>query len=70
VNATGVVFEINAVLKELKEANNMAAVTPFIFFSPVVPAAAATVSAALCFLGGRLSPQAASRVSSTQFTVL
>jgi hypothetical protein len=27
----GVVFEINAVLNELKEANNMAAVTPFIF---------------------------------------
>jgi len=67
VNATGVVFEINAVLKELKEANNMAAVTPFIFFSPVVPAAAATGSAVLCFLGGRLSPKAA---SSTQFTVL
>jgi hypothetical protein len=31
VNARGVVFEINAVLKELKEANNMTA-TPFIFF--------------------------------------
>lgn len=31
VNAMGVVFEINAVLKELKEANNMTA-TPFIFF--------------------------------------